>query len=156
MSLGITDRSVCVLQAVGSCQKKTAGGCSCPRGGCSPSPWLPPTAATSSPSSPSPRTGRPSTPWRRWSSRTSTDTAPSTSPCGPCSLRSVSVVTFHQRVLWRRGGEAERPSLARILGECSIFHSPPALFFFSFEVEINSRTLIPLFRPGSVHSGSAS
>ena len=30
----------------------------------------------------------------------------------------------------------------------------PALFFF--KVEISSRTLIPLFRPGSVHSGSAS
>ena len=29
-------------------------------------------------------------------------------------------------------------------------------FFFFFKVEIRSRTLIPLFRPGSVHSGSAS
>ena len=28
--------------------------------------------------------------------------------------------------------------------------------FFSFEAEISSRTLSPLFRPGSVHSGSAS
>ena len=28
-------------------------------------------------------------------------------------------------------------------------------FFFFFEVEISSRTLIPLFRPGSVHSDSA-
>ena len=44
-------------------------------------------------------------------------------------------------------------SRARILGECSTSHSPPALFFFY--VEISSRTLIPLFRPGSVHSGSA-
>ena len=33
---------------------------------------------------------------------------------------------------------------------CAVF-----LFFF-YEVEISSRTLIPLFRPGSVHSGSAS
>ena len=33
----------------------------------------------------------------------------------------------------------------------------PTLFsFFFFEVEISSRTLIPLFMPGSVHSGSAS
>ena len=51
------------------------------------------------------------------------------------------------------------PSLARILGECSTIHSPPALFSFCFcffEVEISSRTLIPLFRPGSVLSGSAS
>ena len=30
-----------------------------------------------------------------------------------------------------------------------------SLFFF-FEVEISSRTLIPLFMPGSVHSGSVS
>ena len=44
-------------------------------------------------------------------------------------------------------------SLARIWGECSTFHSPPALFFFN--VEISLRTLIPIFRPGSVHSGSA-
>ena len=29
------------------------------------------------------------------------------------------------------------------------------LFFFFFKVEINSRTLLQLFRPGSVHSGSA-
>ena len=44
-------------------------------------------------------------------------------------------------------------SLARILGECSTFHSLPALTFF--KVEISSRTLIPLFMPGSVNSGSA-
>ena len=41
----------------------------------------------------------------------------------------------------------------RILKECLTIHSPPALFFL---VEIRSRTLIPLFRPGSVHSSSAS
>ena len=33
-------------------------------------------------------------------------------------------------------------------------NSFPAKAFF-FKVEISSRTLIPLFRPGSVHSGSA-
>ena len=44
-------------------------------------------------------------------------------------------------------------SLARILGKCSAIHSPPAVFF---KVEISSHTLIPLFRPGSVHSGSTS
>ena len=32
----------------------------------------------------------------------------------------------------------------------------PRLPFFFFKVEISSRKLIPLFRPGSVHSGSAS
>ena len=52
-------------------------------------------------------------------------------------------------------------SLVRILGECSIIHFSPALFFFlgggeGVKVEIRSRTLIPLFRLGSVHSGSAS
>ena len=63
-------------------------------------------------------------------------------------------------------------SLARILEESSTIHSLPAPFFFSgfffcvcvcvfffvffFEVEISSRTLIPLFMPGSVYSGSAS
>ena len=31
-----------------------------------------------------------------------------------------------------------------------------AFFFFFFKVGISSRALIPLFRPGSVHSGSAS
>ena len=34
-------------------------------------------------------------------------------------------------------------------------HSFPAHVFF-FKVEISSRTIIPLFMPGSVHSGSAS
>ena len=41
------------------------------------------------------------------------------------------------------------------LGECSTIHPPPALFFF-FLMEVSSRTLIPLFGLGSVHSGSAS
>ena len=46
-------------------------------------------------------------------------------------------------------------SLARILGECSTIHSPLALFFFSFfKLDFSSCTLIPLFMPGSVHSGS--
>ena len=53
-------------------------------------------------------------------------------------------------------------SLARILGEHSTIHSLPALvfllffFFLFFEVEISLHMLIPLFLPGSVHSGSAS
>ena len=48
-------------------------------------------------------------------------------------------------------------SLARILGECLTMYSPPVpFFFFFFKVEISSFTLIPLLRPGSVHSGSAS
>ena len=41
-----------------------------------------------------------------------------------------------------------------VSGEFSTIHSPPALFFLI--VEISSRTLIPLFMPGSVHSGSVS
>ena len=39
-------------------------------------------------------------------------------------------------------------------GEDLTIHSPPALFFFL--MEISSRTQIPLFVPGLVHSGSAS
>ena len=46
-------------------------------------------------------------------------------------------------------------SRARIWGECSTIH-PRLRFFFFFWVEISSRKLIPQFRPGSVHSGSAS
>ena len=43
-------------------------------------------------------------------------------------------------------------SLARTWGECSTIYPQPVLFFFL--VEISSCTLNPLFRPGSVHSGS--
>ena len=48
--------------------------------------------------------------------------------------------------------------LAFELGDCSTIYSPPAFFlsfFFFFEVETRSHTLIPLFMPGSVHSDSA-
>ena len=49
------------------------------------------------------------------------------------------------------------PRLRGFWGECSTIHSPPTLFFFFFfKVEINSRTLIPVFKTESVHSGSAS
>ena len=47
--------------------------------------------------------------------------------------------------------------LAMIFGRM-FDHSYPACAFFSlscFEVEINSRTLIPLLMPGPIHSGSA-
>ena len=52
-------------------------------------------------------------------------------------------------------------SLARMLGECSTIHSLTRVNFFFLikkkkKVEISSRTLIPLFVPGSVDSGSAS
>ena len=45
-------------------------------------------------------------------------------------------------------------SLARTFGEGLTVL--PVLFFFFFKVEISSCTPIPLFKPGSVHSGSAS
>ena len=45
-------------------------------------------------------------------------------------------------------------SIATILGVGSTILSPPAIFFF--KVRISSRTQFPLFRPVSVHSGSAS
>ena len=42
-------------------------------------------------------------------------------------------------------------------GEGLTIHSPLVLFFFFFlKVEISSHSLVPLFSPGSVHSGSAS
>ena len=46
-------------------------------------------------------------------------------------------------------------SCARILEEWLTTHSLPMLFLCLW-VEIRSRTLIPLLRPGSVHNGSAS
>ena len=45
---------------------------------------------------------------------------------------------------------------ARILRECSTIYFPPVLFSFLFKVEIRLHTLMPLFRLGLVHSGSAS
>ena len=45
-------------------------------------------------------------------------------------------------------------SLLRILGECLIIHSLPALFVVVVEMWISLRTLIPLFMPESVHNGS--
>ena len=39
---------------------------------------------------------------------------------------------------------------------CAYSSSSSSSFFFFFKVEISSRTLIPLFKPGSVHSASAS
>ena len=41
-------------------------------------------------------------------------------------------------------------------GEMSYNSVPAYAFFFFFKVEISLRTLIPLFRPGSVYSGSVS
>ena len=46
------------------------------------------------------------------------------------------------------GGRGFFPPLANILGDCSTIHSPPAFFIFILKVEINSCTLIPLFRQG--------
>ena len=46
-------------------------------------------------------------------------------------------------------------SLARIVGEGCTIHSTPVLLNF-LKAEISSRTLITLFRPGSVHRGLAS
>ena len=55
-------------------------------------------------------------------------------------------------------------SRARILGECSTIHSPPEVVVVvvvvvvvcvCFKV-IRSHTLVPLLKPGSIHSGSAS
>ena len=48
------------------------------------------------------------------------------------------------------------PCLRGLLENVGPFIPCLCFFFFFFEVEINLRTLIPLFRPRSVHSGSAS
>ena len=45
-------------------------------------------------------------------------------------------------------------SLAKILENVRPF-IPRLRFFFFFKAEISQRALIPLFMPGSVHSGSA-
>ena len=78
---------------------------------------------------------------------------------GPTPQRTASFKVRVHRVV-------EFSPYARIFGECSTIHSPLAVMgiFFSGggerererEVEITSRTLTPLFRPGLVHSGSAS
>ena len=46
---------------------------------------------------------------------------------------------------------------AKILGECLtiVIHSPPALFFFFFQMEISSSTPVTLFLPGSVQQAEA-
>ena len=46
--------------------------------------------------------------------------------------------------------------LVKILQEHLTTHSPPVLFFFFFWVKISLCILIPLFMPGSDHSGSSS
>ena len=68
--------------------------------------------------------------------------------------RRPTPVRFFLSFLARFGWWGLLSSLAMIGGECSTSHFLPALFLF--EVEITSRTLISLFMPGSVHSGSAS
>ena len=47
-------------------------------------------------------------------------------------------------------------SLAKDFGRTVDRLVPACAFFFFFEVEISSRTRIPLFIPESVHNGSAS
>ena len=65
-----------------------------------------------------------------------------------------SVYFSEKSQLWQSCFLVAFSLLARILGECLTIYSPPVLFFF--QVEISSHTLVSLFRPGSVHSGSAS
>ena len=81
----------------------------------------------------------------------SSETTPCISPCkgtlsqGPPLLKTGG-----------GGGDGGGFILAcEVFGKCLTVHSQPFTFFF-FNVEISSRTLIPLFTPGSVHSGSAS
>ena len=58
------------------------------------------------------------------------------------------------------GGDGGFSSFARIFGGCSTIHFRlhfvVVVVVVIVEVEISSHTLIPLFGPGSVHSGPAS
>ena len=76
---------------------------------------------------------------------------------GPLALKETILTWFSD--LWLYGGGGTFfSSRVRNWGDCLTVHSPPALLFLKwfFEVEISMRKLIPLFRPGSVHGGSAS
>ena len=86
----------------------------------------------------------------------------------PCTVL-CSVWNFHWHISYVRllGGGSDVVvvaflSHARIWGECSTTDSPPMLFFFLLVVFFlsiygdRSCALIPLFKPGSVHSGSVS
>ena len=70
----------------------------------------------------------------------------------------TQISNANNRILLRQNNHQFVASslLVRILEECLTINSPPVLFFFFFKVEISLCTLIPLFMPGSVHSGSAS
>ena len=69
-----------------------------------------------------------------------------------------SVHTKATAVFTSDGGGGFFLACEDFFGECLTIHSPPALFFsfFFFKEKISSRTLIPLFKPGSVHSGLSS
>ena len=66
--------------------------------------------------------------------------------------QDISALSKHPVLHCNHTGVVAFSSLARIWGEYSTIHSPPALFF---KVKISSRTLIPLFIPWSVYSGPA-
>ena len=67
---------------------------------------------------------------------------------------------FYVKAICGRGGAHIKDD--GFLPACEDFgdmfdHSPPAFFLYLYlEVEITSRTLISLFVPGSIHSGSSS
>ena len=75
-----------------------------------------------------------------------------------CTFLAQMPLTTADKQLWHNGrgsfGGVFLTMCARILGECTTIHSLPALFF-SFRWRLG-HTLIPLFGPGSVHSGSES
>ena len=77
---------------------------------------------------------------------------------GTCYIQKSRIIYPLARVItWWWWWQWLFPCMQRF-GE-NVWHSFPACvfgFFFFFKVEISSHTLIPLFRPGSAHSGSAS
>ena len=70
---------------------------------------------------------------------------------------SIQTKTGHDSLtanIYKNGGGGGFFLACKEFGRMTI-HSPPVLFFY-FLVEISLHKLIPLSRPGSVHTGSAS
>ena len=73
------------------------------------------------------------------------------------STSFLTVPTIRQpQLLWTQVTQWWLSSCAMVFGRMFDNSFPACAFFFFFKVEISSRTLIPPFKPGSVHSGSAS
>ena len=77
-----------------------------------------------------------------------------TSNANMSQVTSVTKKSIKTSLKMLRSGGGGFFLASKIWGECATIHFLSAFFFFL--VEIDSCTLIPLFTPGSVHSGSVS